>query len=72
MSKRIASFPDYSLAGLAVTQLRDLGLSPLEVDTASHISVAGADQFYYVEVNEIEIDQARKALIELGHEKWLI
>ena len=72
MSKKIASFPDYSLAGLAVSQLRDYGLSPLDVENASHISVAGADQFYYVEVNETEIDQARKALIELGHEKWLM
>ena len=72
MSKRIASFPDFSLAGLVVTQLREFGLSPLEIDLASHLSVAGADQFYYVEVNEIEIDQARKALIELGHEKWLM
>jgi hypothetical protein len=72
MSKRIASFPDYSIAGLVLTQLRDHGLSPLEIDKASHISVAGADQFYYVEVNEIEVDQARKTLIELGHEKWLV
>jgi hypothetical protein len=72
MAKRIASFADYSLAGLAVTQLKDIGLSPLPIDTASHVTVAGADPFYYIEVDENETDRAREALIELGHEKWLI
>ena len=72
MSKRIASFADYSIAGLVVTQLRDIGLSPLAIETASHVTVAGADPCYYIEVDESETDKARNALIELGHEKWLI
>ena len=72
MSKRIAAFPDYSLAGLVVTQLRDYGLSPLEIDEASHVYVAGADQFYYIEVNDNEVDKARDAMKELGHESRLL
>jgi hypothetical protein len=71
-SLRIAAIRDYSIAGLIVSTLRDMGVRAMDVETASHVSVAGAEQFYYIDVNESQVKEARNALVDMGYQKNLM
>lgn len=70
---RIAAVDDYGIGGLMVDRLRGLGLRALDLETSSHISVAGAEQFYLIElVDETQAEQARAALAKWGYKEYLI
>jgi hypothetical protein len=72
-SARIAVVHDYGIAGLIVDRLRERGVRTMDVETSSHASVAGADQFYFIEiVDERQIEDARTALTEMGYQKNLL
>ncbi|MDD5140348.1 MAG: hypothetical protein PHY43_08845 [Verrucomicrobiales bacterium] len=49
-------------AGLLIGILENAGLHPMEADTASHFSVAGADIEYPVRVPTAEAAEAREVL----------
>jgi len=51
-------------ADLLIGLLKNAGLHPLELDTASHISLAGVDIDYSVRVPSAELEEARKILSE--------
>jgi hypothetical protein len=72
-STRIAVVHDYGIAGLIVDRLRDRGVRTMDVETSSHASVAGADQFYFIEIlDEHQVEEARTALAEMGYQKNLL
>ncbi len=54
------------------TLLEGRGLHPRPLDASAHISVAGADLWYYLYVPMDEAEEARRILIEFGHEQSLI
>ena len=51
-------------AGLLVSLLQQAGLHPLDLDTAGHFSLAGADIDYSVRVPTDELAEAREILSE--------
>jgi hypothetical protein len=51
-------------ADLLISLLRQAGLHPLELDTSSHFSLAGADIDYSIRVPTIELARAREILSE--------
>jgi hypothetical protein len=51
-------------ADLLISLLQQAGLHPLELDTSSHFSLAGADIDYSIRVPTIELARAREILSE--------
>lgn len=49
-------------ADLLIAGLRSAGLHPLDLDTASHFSLAGADVSFHIEVPTSEVSAAREFL----------
>lgn len=72
MSVRLAAIKEQAFAGLIISQLKEAGLNPFEINMAEHVSLAGAEQYYYISVFEEEEAQAKEALIDLGYEEFLI
>ncbi len=46
--------------------LKANGFNPLELEISDHVSVAGADMFYYVQIPENEAASAKAFLKEQG------
>ena len=65
--KRIAAFPMLHQAELAVQLLRAHGHTAMDVPTASHVSLAGADQWYFVWVPENGSPAAQSFLTARGY-----
>ena len=72
MSVRVAAIKEQAFAGLVVSQSQEVALNPFEINFAEHVSLAGADQFYYISVVEDEVEQTKEALIDLGYQDYLI
>jgi hypothetical protein len=49
-------------ADVLIAALRAAGMHPLDLETASHISLAGTDISYHVEVPTAELSAAREFL----------
>jgi len=64
--KKIYSFRSSAEAGMTISLLKSQGFHPYELDTSSHMSFAGADFWYYVQVPETEYETAKIFLIENG------
>ncbi len=53
-------------AGELQSLLKEKGFHPSEVDDSSHVTLAGADQVYYVEIPEAEAEAAIEFLESRG------
>lgn len=62
--KRIYACKSSAEAGRIISLLKSKGFEPLDLNTSSHISFAGADPCYYVQVPEKQYEQIKKFLIE--------
>ena len=49
---------------MIISLLKSDGFNPLDIDSSSHISFAGADLYYYVQVPEQEYKKAKEFLIK--------
>jgi hypothetical protein len=49
-------------AEMLISFLRSAGLHPLDLDTSSHFSLAGADISFHIEVPTTELEPARELL----------
>ena len=72
MSVRLAAIKEQAFAGLIISQLKEAGLNPFEITNSGHVSLGGAEQYYYIAVVEEEVAQAKEALIDLGYKEYLI
>jgi hypothetical protein len=72
MSVRIAAIKEQAFAGLIISQLQEVGLHPIDISTSGHVSLGGAEQYYYIAVVKEEAAKAKEALIDLGYEEFLI
>jgi hypothetical protein len=72
MYRRICLISDFSVAGTVHSLFESYGLHPLPLNTSAHVSVAGADQCYYIELPEEEIKKGQEILIGCGREKDII
>lgn len=71
MFKKIYAFRNSAEAGMLISLLKSNKFHPLELQTSDHLSFAGADIFYYVQVREDEYELAKKFLIQQGHKDIL-
>jgi hypothetical protein len=69
---KIAFFDNYSEACLAANQLKEKNVNTLDVNTSNHVSIAGAEQFYYIEVPSEDVENAKTALVEMGYKQHII
>lgn len=66
MEKKIYACRNTAEAGMLISLLKENGFNPLELQTASHISIAGANIYYYVQIPKEEYEEAKKFLIKEG------
>lgn len=66
MITTIASFPTSWEADIAIAMLRENGLHPFDLQSASHIKIAGAEQVYYITIPDFEAEAAAEYLISNG------
>jgi hypothetical protein len=68
-------------ADLLISRLRAAGLHPSELRIWPHVTLAGADLFYNVEVPGEEVDSARQIIqatddegetVIAGHSPWIV
>lgn len=64
--KRLCSYRDYSMAGLAHAVLVKHGLHPMPLDESAHVFIAGANQFYDIRVPIDEYHHGAKILRDIG------
>jgi hypothetical protein len=70
---RIATVDDYGMAVLIVERLRGVGVHVMDVEASSHISLAGAEQFYFIEIaDKNQVEEARKALVDWGYKRYVL
>ena len=66
--KRVYFSKNLGEVGAVIARLKQEGYHPYDCQISDHVSVAGADMFYYVEVVEDEADAARDFLKKQGYE----
>lgn len=71
MSKKIYGFKNSAEAGMMIALLKNNKFHPPELQTSSHLSFAGADLYYYVQIPEEEYESAKKFLIKQGYKDIL-
>ena len=64
--KEIYATRDYGEAVTTISLLMASGFHPLELQTSSHVSIAGADVYYYVQVSDEESESAKEFLKDAG------
>ncbi len=67
MFKKIYAFKNSAEAGMLISLLKSNGFHPLDLQTSAHVSMAGADTFYYVQVPEKEYESIKNLLIEQNY-----
>lgn len=68
---KVAFVPSQLDAGIIVSLLHAHGVHAMPIDCSGHVSVAGAEQGYHVEVPTKDADAAVKLLRQEGYERWL-
>ncbi len=68
----VARSYDMGMAVVMKSILIGEGVELLEYSGSGHVSIAGADQSYYVKVAEADAERAKALLAEAGYEKYLI
>ena len=70
--RKVCLIPEMADAGMVHNQLEAYGLHPLPLNISAHVTIAGADQYYYIELPEEEIEKGQKVLSDIGKGKCLI
>ncbi len=66
MFKKVYASSDYGVVLMIISLLKANGFNPLDIQTSPHVSVAGVDIFYYVQVPDEEEISAKEFLISGG------
>ena len=69
--KKVYANRNSAEAGMIISLLKSSGFNPAELNTSSHISIAGADIWYYVRVPESEYEEAKDFLVKNGFKNVL-
>ena len=72
MFVKIALVRDLGEAGRIGSLLESEGFHPMPVDASAHVTVAGAEQGYHLEVPEAEAEAARAFLEGKGFGRYLV
>ena len=67
MFKNIYFSKDIGETGLIISLLKENGYHPLDLQTAPHVSLAGADILYYVQIPDNEFEAAKDLLKNQGY-----
>ena len=71
MLKKLYAFKSSAEAGMMISLLKSNKFHPLELQTSDHLSFAGADMWYYVQIPEEEYEPVKKFLVKQGYEDVL-
>jgi hypothetical protein len=72
MFAKVCFHRDFAAAEMIRNLLEENGLHPMKLDYSAHVSLAGAEQGYFVEVPKQEVDLA-KAVLSANHlEKHIV
>ena len=69
---RVAFSFDAGTFGVMKSLLESEGVGVLDLAYGGHVAIAGADQGYYLQVLEEDLDQAKSLLKENGFAKYLV
>ncbi len=69
---RIAFASDFGVAMVMKSFLESEGISVLDIARGGHVSIAGADQGYYIHVTVEDSERAVKLLKENSFETYLL
>ena len=72
MFSRVCFHHDLTTSEIIRNLLTENGLHPTKLDYSAHVSVAGAEQGYFVEVPQQEAERAEKILVENNWAKYII
>ncbi len=72
MFKRFAQVRTFPEAGHIRSVLVENGFHPPPVDASAHVTIAGADQVYYVELPEDELAAALHFLRDAGLDNLIV
>lgn len=72
MFVRIAFLRTLAEAQRIQSLLESEGLHPVPIDSSAHVTVAGAEQGYHLEVPRREVEAAREILEREGLGKWIL
>jgi hypothetical protein len=72
MFTKVCFHRDLATAEMIRNLLEARGLHPMKLDYSAHVSVAGAEQGYFIEVPNQEVDQARAVLTDSNLEKHIV
>ena len=72
MFKRLVQVRTFPEAGHIRSLLVKNGFHPPEVDASAHVTVAGADQVYYVELPDDEVHAALQFLRDAGRDQLIV
>ena len=72
MFKKVCFHRDLAGAEMIRNLLEENGFHPMKLDYSAHISVAGAEQGYFIEVPKQEADRAKAVLADNNLEKHIV
>ena len=68
---RVAYSPDLGVALVMRSFLESEGIYSLDIASGGHVSIAGGDQGYYIEVLDEDVPRALQLLKENSFEKYI-
>jgi hypothetical protein len=72
MFTKVCFHPNSAAAEMIRNLLEEDGLHPMKLDYSAHVSVAGAEQGYFIEVPKQEADRAKAVLSKNNLEKYTV
>jgi hypothetical protein len=69
---RSAYCPDFGVAGVINALLQSEGVEVRDTALGSHVSIAGADQGYFIEVMNAQVDDAVRLLADNDFSHFLL
>ncbi len=72
MFSKVSFHHDLGMSEIVRNLLSENGIHPAKLDYSAHVSVAGAEQGYFIEVPKQEVELAKKILSQNGLEKYTV
>ena len=72
MFVKVYTESNFSIAALLVNELDNNGFHPMKLNTSEHISLAGSDTSYFIEVPQSEAKAVKEFLIANGYSNGII
>jgi hypothetical protein len=72
MFVKVGFHREFAAAEMIRNLLEENGLHPMKLDYSAHLSIAGAEQGYFIEIPKQEVDLAKTILSENNLGKYIV